>query len=364
LKAVVLAGGYATRLRPISYALPKLLFPVLGKPMIYWTLDLLKNTGVEEVVLGVNYFAETLQAKVGSSYNGMSLKYSLESQELGTAGPMKLASTSTDINESFVAMNGDVIAQINLRDMLEQHKQTGALVTDALHEVKSPSRFGVVQLGAREQIERFVEKPKRGEAPSRLVNAGIYIIEPEVLQLIPDNRKVSLEREVFPKLAANKKLYGFQFTGHWFDIGNLTDYRKANFALLRDSAETKGHGAGVSVADDAVVHEPIWLGENSSIGNKAHIGPNALLGANVAVGQRSRVVNSILFDRVTIGEGSEADGAILGTGVKLGDGVRIGEGCVVSPNVTILDRVRIAPGAIIHPFKEIDRNVRAAEHVM
>ena len=365
MKAVVLAGGYATRLRPISYALPKLLFPVLGKPMIYWTLELLNSIGVGEVVLGVNYLAEALRANVGSSYDGMSIKYSLESQELGTAGPIKLASANTELSETFIAMNGDIIAQIHLRDMLRQHEQTKAVITDALHEVEAPSRFGVVQLDAENRIQRFVEKPKPAAAPSRLVNAGIYVIEPDVLQLIPPNRKVSLEREIFPALAKERKLWGFTFSGHWFDIGNLRDYRKANFSLLRDSTpKSEAPGRNVNIATDATVRDPVSFGDNSRVDDLAHVGPNVLLGNNGYIAGHAKVAQSILFDGVSIGEGSEVNGAILGTGVKVGRGVKIGRGCVIAPNVTIADRIKIAPGAIIHPYKEITRNVRAAAHVM
>jgi mannose-1-phosphate guanylyltransferase len=365
LKAVVLAGGYATRLRPISYALPKLLFPVLGKPMIYWTLDLLNSIGVGEVVLGVNYLAETLRANVGSSYNGMSIKYSLESQELGTAGPIKLASANTELSETFIAMNGDVIALINLRDMLRQHEQNKALITDALHEVKAPSRFGVVQLDAENRIQRFVEKPKPGTAPSRLVNAGIYIIEPDILQLIPPNRKVSLEREIFPNLAKERKLWGFPFSGHWFDIGSLRDYRKANFSLLRNStSKSEAHRRNANIATDAAVREPVSFGDNSRVDSQAHVGPNVLLGNNGYIARHAKVAHSILFDGVSVGEDSEVNGAILATGVKVGKSVKISRECVIAPNVTVADRVKIAAGAIIHPYKEITRNVRAAAHVM
>ena len=365
MKAVVLAGGYATRHRPISYVLPKLLFPVLEKPMIYWTLDLLNDVGVDEVILGVNYMADTLRARVGSSYRGMSVKYSLEAQELGTAGPMKLASMNTEIKEAFFAMNGDVIADISLEAMLKQHQETKAVVTDALHEVEDPSRFGVVELGQGKQIRRFVEKPKPGAAPSRLVNAGIYIIDPEVLQQIDQNRKVSLEREIFPTLAKQEKLYGFQFSGHWFDIGSLSDYQKANFSLLTESSrKPKTLGENVNIADDSVIQTPVSLGDNSTVASQARVGPKLLLGSNGSIGRQAKVKDSILFERVSIGENSEVNGAIIGSGVTVGNSVRIGDGCVISPNVVIADRVKVGDGAIIHPYKEIDRDIGSAEHVM
>ena len=365
MKAVVLAGGYATRLRPISYALPKLLFPILGKPMIYWTLDMLESAGITDVILGVNYLADTLRAKVGSNYKGIRINYSLEGQELGTAGPIKLALAEAGVNETFIAMNGDVIAQISLQDMLKQHQQSKALITDALHQVKDPSRFGVVKMDAQNRIELFVEKPKPRTAPSRLVNAGIYLIEPEVLQLIPENRKVSLEREIFPNLARERKLSGFEFLGYWFDIGNLAEFRKANISLLRYSIQKPERQVlNARIATDAVIRRPVSLGDNSNVDSQARIGPNALLGNNVSVGRRAEVKQSILFDGVTIGEKSRIDGAIISTGARIGKSVKIDRGCIISPFVTVADRTKIHDGAIIHPYKEINRNVRAKAHIM
>ena len=365
MKGVVLAGGYATRLRPISYAMPKLLFPVVCKPMIHWTLDLLKSVGTTDVVLGVNYLADILRANVGSTYKGMRIDYSLESTPLGTAGPLKLASVNTQLDETFIAMNGDIIAQVNLPEMLKQHKETKALVTDALHEVRDPSRFGVVKLDSEKHIQAFVEKPRAGTAPSRLVNAGIYIIEPEVLKLIPPNRKVSLEREIFPTLAKEGRLYGFNFLGDWFDIGSLVDYRKANFSLLRASnQDSDAYAANVAIASEAKIRRPICIGENSKVEDGSRLGPNALLGRNCSIEGHSQVSNSILFDDVTVGEDCEINGAILASRVKLSKGVKIGRGSIISPNVTVAEGVRIASRAIIHPHKEIERNVGIAAHVM
>lgn len=363
MKGIVLAGGYATRLRPISYALPKLLFPVLGKPMIYWSLDLLRSLGTDEVILGVNYLAEALQRHIGSEYRGMRIKYSHETEPLGTAGPIKLASTITSIDETFIAMNGDVIAQIDLQEMLKQHKETKALITDALHEVKNPSRFGVVRLDAENRIRSFVEKPKQREARSQVVNAGIYLIEPHVLQMIPPNQKVSLEREIFPPLAKEGRLGGFTFSARWFDIGNLVDFRRANFAMLLDSTHSSLEDRR-KVTKDAMAQKSVFIGENSRVSCESSVGPKVLIGNNGSIEKGARVSESILFDRVTIGERSEVSGAILANDVSVGKRARIGPGCVISPRVKIADGVKIGSGAIIHPYKEINNNIRASAHVM
>ncbi len=365
MKAIILAGGYATRLRPISYALPKLLFPVLGKPMIYWTLDLLKGVGVEKVVLAVNYLADLLRSEIGSNYKGIDIDYSLEKSPLGTGGPIKLASEATRLDETFIAMNGDVIANIDLEKMLKHHAKTKAFITDGLHEVRNPARFGSVEIDSEGRIRHFVEKPKLRETPSRLINAGIYMIEPEVLNMIPPDRKVSLEREIFPLLARDGKLFGFPFSGDWFDIGSFSDYRKANFSLLEKHAKKAiSHQDKVRVANGATIKPPVILGENSKVGSRASLGPNVVAGKNELIQARARISHSILFDGVTIGAESVVSGAILASGVVVGRGVRIEQGSIVSPHVHIREGVKIGRKAIVHPYKEIESNVRSEMHVM
>jgi mannose-1-phosphate guanylyltransferase len=368
MKAVILAGGYATRLRPISYALPKLLFPVLGKPMIYLTLDLLKSIGISDVVLAVNYLAEPLRNMVGSNYNGINIRYSLEKAPLGTGGPIRLAAEETQFDERFIAMNGDVIADIDLEKMLKHHEQTGALVTDALHRVKDASQFGVAKLDSERRIRRFDEKPKMTGTRGGLINAGIYFVEPEVLKLIPSNRKVSIEREIFPVLAAEGKLSGFPFSGDWFDIGSFSDFQRANFSLLakKHTWPPAPIGAKPTVGRGTVLRlrQPVLLGEGSHLSNLAAIGPRVVAGKYTKIESKARVSNSILFDEVSIGEASVVSGAILASGVGIGKRVSIAPGSIISQQVQIHDGVRIGRKAVIHPYKDIESNVRAGTHAM
>jgi mannose-1-phosphate guanylyltransferase len=359
MKAVVLAGGYATRLRPITYTIPKLLFPILGKPMIYWTLDLLKSRGVDDVVLAVNYLAGALQARVGKEYRGMRIRYSLEDQPLGTAGPIKLASHVIKLDDTFIAMNGDVISVIDLTEMLKHHQMTHASVTDALHEVDDPTRFGVVQLDSDWLINRFVEKPSLAEAPSRMINAGIYLIEPSVLRMIPSKRMVSLEREIFPVLARRRKLAGFPFGGHWFDVGSFSDYRKANFALLQTLGSKSLLGA-----EKSKVVPPFFLGGNTKVDKTARIGPNAVIGKNCSIGRKARVSNSILFDHISLGDESTVSGAVIASDVSIGKRVKIEPGTIISPHVQIRDGVKIQKNVVVHPYKEITANLGTGLHIM
>jgi NDP-sugar pyrophosphorylase family protein len=362
MKAIVLAGGFATRLRPISYVIPKLLFPVAGKPMIYWTLDLLKRFQVDEVVLGVNYLAEDLRNAVGDNYRGMRITYSLEESPLGTAGPIKLASKITKLTKTFISMNGDIIANINLDEMLQRHRLSKVLITDALREVQDPSRFGVVEIDTMARIARFLEKPNRNETRSRLVNAGVYLIEPSVLKEIASGRKVSLEREIFPTLARRGRLGGFVISDYWFDIGNVSDYRKANFALTQKIA---GNSVQLNcVGRNSNLVPPILIGRHTSVGREARLGPNAILGNNVVVDKSVKISNSIIFDGVEIGQQSTVIGAILASNATIGKKVKIEQGAIISPKVLISDGVRVGRGAIIHPYREITKNIRPWTQVM
>ncbi len=333
--------------------------------MIYWTLDILKGIGVEKVVLAVNYLADLLRSEVGPNYKGVNIEYSLEESPLGTAGPIKLASEATHFDETFIAMNGDVIANIDLEMMLKHHAKTKASITDALYEVRKPARFGSAEIDREGRIRRFVEKPKSKEARSRLINAGVYMIEPEVLSMIPANRKVSLEREIFPLLVRDGKLFGFPFSGDWFDIGNLSDYQRANFSLLKKQAKgAVSYQDKVHVANSAIIKPPVIIGEDSKVEGGASLGPNVVAGKNELIQARARVSNSILFDRVTIGAESIVSGAILASGVVVGRGVRIESGSIVSPHVQIRDGVKIGRKAIVHPHKEIESNIKSETHLM
>ncbi len=368
MKAVVLSGGFATRLRPISYALPKLLFPVAGKPMIYWTLDLLQKYGVDHVVLAVNYLADQLRAKVGEKYGRMRISYSLEDHPLGTGGPIKLASRRLKPKSTFIAMNGDIITDIDLKQMLTHHKESKATVTDALHEVHDPTRFGVVQLDAEKTIRtaiqkpiskilRFIEKPVAEEAPSRLINAGIYLIEPETLTMIPSGRKVSLEREIFPVLAGRGRLFGFRFKGQWYDIGDFSDYRKANFELLKNRTTPRP-------LKKSRIKDPVLLGSHSRAETAVNLGPNVITGRNCTIRRGAQIDSSILFDDVVIGESSVISGAIIASNASIGRKVKIGRGVIVSSNVRISDDVKVGDDAVIHPHKEITANVPQKGNIM
>ncbi len=223
-KAFILVGGEGTRLRPFTYEIPKPLIPIKGKTLLEHVLDLLRKYQVNEAILSVGYKRGQIKDYFGNGARfGMKITYVEEESPLGTAGPMRMA--ESELTDTFIMMNGDILTNLDLFAMIDQHEETGAVGTIALTTVEDPSRYGVARLKGN-QILEFIEKPKKEEAPSKLINAGVYVLEPEVFNYIPKEGKSMLERDVFPKLANEGKLYGFPFAGQWFDTGTLEAYER------------------------------------------------------------------------------------------------------------------------------------------
>ncbi len=236
-KAVLLVGGKGTRLKPITDNIPKGLIPVQGKPITEHLFDLLKKYGIRDVILSTGYLKGQFRAHFGDgSKVGMSIAYVEENEPLGTAGPLKLA--KKQLTGSFIVSNGDELKDINIARMFRLHKRKGALATLALTSVEDPSAYGVARLDGSRIVE-FVEKPKKEEAPSNFINAGFYILEPEVIDMIPDGFSM-LEKDVFPKLAKMGKLRGFPFAGQWFDVGTHERYALAEKKWKGISASDDG----------------------------------------------------------------------------------------------------------------------------
>ncbi|MCJ7730864.1 nucleotidyltransferase family protein, partial [Candidatus Bathyarchaeota archaeon] len=231
MKTLVLAGGFGTRLRPLSCSRPKALFPIANKPLIDYTLESLSKADVETVILSVYYMAESLVRYLGPTKYNLGILYSREQRPLGTGGPIKKAKDMLN-GEKFMVMNGDLLTDLDYKQLINYHEEKGGIATVALTQVNDPYRYGSVELDWEGRITRFVEKPEFGMAPSNLINAGIYILEPEIFDYIPDGKKIRIETDVFPKLAEEQKLYGFESHGFWMDIGEPVDYLAANAAVL------------------------------------------------------------------------------------------------------------------------------------
>ncbi|MBS7629504.1 NDP-sugar synthase [Candidatus Bathyarchaeota archaeon] len=357
IKALILAGGYGTRLRPLSCSRPKLLFPIAGRPMIELILDELSRNSVEEAVLASHYMADMIRGHLGDRYKDIILHYSVEAQPLGTGGAIKLAEKNLGDGD-FIVLNGDIISSPPLKDMVQRHRSMNAIATIMLCRVKDPSHFGVARLTKTMRIVEFIEKPKLGEAPSRWINGGAYILSHEVLNHIPAGRKVSIEREVFPELASTGRLYGYKYVGEWFDIGRFEEYRRANKTVLGRISKGKIEVAsGVRVEADAQLKPPLYLGSGTVVGRGAMLGPNTSISDSTIIGEDSKIIDSILFERVHVGRGSTVKGSVIGEGAYLSDGVNLGEGCVIGDNATIHSGVTLKGGVAVCSNKEITKSI-------
>ncbi len=323
MQALILAGGEGTRLRPLTTKVAKPVVPLANRPFISYMLDWLEHHGFDDVVMSCGFLADGVRAVLGSGDPGrVSIRYVEETEPLGTAGPVKLAAPLLD--ERFAVLNGDILTDIDLSSVMAFHEGRGARVTLTLTPVEDPSSYGVILTGDDGQVEAFIEKPQ-GQAPSNLINAGIYVLEHEVLAEIPEGRAVSFEREVFPALVG-AGLYGIEREGYWLDIGTLERYLQATRDILAGKVATAvrpGLGSGTQVDPHALVFDPTLTGSACAIGAEAELGPDVTLGDGCLIEPGAVVRDSALHDGVTIAEGAEVVGCIVGSGAAVAPGQRV-----------------------------------------
>jgi mannose-1-phosphate guanylyltransferase len=312
MRAVVLVGGFGTRLRPLTLHVPKPMLPVGHRPIVEHLMNELAAAGVTEVVLALGFKPEPfLAAFPDGTCAGLRLHYAVEPEPLDTAGAIRFAAGHIGIDDTFVVVNGDVLTDLDIAALVRFHRDRGAEGTLHLTPVDDPSAYGVVDSDADGRVRRFVEKPAPGTEPSDEVNAGTYVLEPSVLARIPGERRVSIEREVFPAMAAEGSLFALRTDDYWLDTGRPEPYRRANLDLLdgvRRSARCEAIEPGAVVAPTAeVVHSLVSAG--ASIGDGARVVDSVVLpGARVGAG--AVVSQSVVMGRV--GTGAVVDDAVIG----------------------------------------------------
>jgi len=355
LKALILAGGFGTRLRPLSCTRPKTLFPIVNKPLLQWTLERLAKSNIAEAILAVSYQTEVLIKQHKIPKCGLHITYSRDplKKPLGTGGPIKKAEKLVGYDAPFLVLNGDIFADVDYKEILKIHEEKDAAATIALHSVKDPSRYGVAELTRKNRIKRFIEKPPREAAPTNLINAGVYVLSPKIFKHIPKNRAVSIEREVFPKLAKEGGLYGYVFDGLWIDIGKPEDYLEINKILLDSFIKPQKYNFKHKVE----VKEPNAFDKGVVIGEKSIIGPYVVLGRDVTVGNGVQIQNSVIFPRTVISDFASIKGAIIGEDAIVGKRVKISRGCILGDYVKIKDNISLANGVSICPSKEVSEKV-------
>ncbi len=369
MKAVVMAGGEGSRLRPLTLGRPKPMVPLVNKPVIAHILTLLKKHGITEVVVTVQYMADIIQRYFGDGHGlGMRLYYSVEDTPLGTAGSVKNAQAFLD--EPFIVISGDALTDIDLTKVIAFHQQKRAKITITLFRVPDPLEYGVVITDANGRIQRFLEKPGWSEVISDTVNTGIYVIEPDVLDYFEANKVFDFSQNLFPlMMEKGDPLYGYVADGYWCDVGNLQEYLRASGDILEGRVQVGPLGTevqpGVWVEDDvhiapsAVLGGPVFLGSGVRVRAGAHIVGPAVIKENTIVDARAHVERSVIWANSYIGEAADVRGCIIGSqcnvkgqavifeGAVVGDGTTIGQQAVIHPNVKIWPGKEIEAGAIV-----------------
>ena len=335
MQALILAGGAGTRLRPLTNTVPKPVLPLAERPHISYVIDWLGRHGVDDVIVSCGHLAEGMQAALEGGA-GPRIRYATEPDARGTAGAIRFAEDL--LGDRFLVLNGDVLCDLDLSAQIAQHESTGARATLALYPVEDPSAYGLVRRREDGEITEFLEKPDPGQIDSDEINAGAYVLERSVLDLIPPEREVSIEREIFPQLVG-KGLFGRRLEGYWIDIGTPERFRQANWDILEGEVET--------VIADRVDSDGVWIDGSAEVSERAEVTGPAMVGRGVSVGAGARIgPRAVLGEDTAIGADAVIDGSVLLPGCRLGEGARLRE-AILASGVEIEAGAEPAPGAVL-----------------
>ncbi|MBW3593138.1 MAG: NTP transferase domain-containing protein [Actinobacteria bacterium] len=374
MRAVVMAGGEGTRLRPLTSNQPKPMVPIVGKPCMEHIVDLLRRHGFEDVVVTVAFMPQAIRSYFGDGEaHGVRIRYSVEEAPAGTAGSVKLAEEALDA--PFLVISGDALCDIDLDALVRFHEEKDAAVTIALKSVDNPLEFGIVVTDEEGRIERFLEKPSWSQVFTDTINTGIYVLDPDVLRHVPTDRPYDFSKELFPLLLEmGRPLYGHVVDGYWQDIGNLDQYRQANFDALDErvtleipGVRLRGNvwvGAGVELDDLDAVEGPAFIGNYCRIAPQATVGPYAVLSSSVVLREHARLARTVADSSTYIGRSALVEGAILGRMCDVRPHVRIHEGAAIGDQVALGEQSVVMPGIRIYPSKEVEAGAQVDRNVI
>jgi mannose-1-phosphate guanylyltransferase len=350
MQALVLVGGEGTRLRPLTLTRAKPAITLVDRPFIRFMVEWLAHHGTEEIVMACGFGAADLRAALGDEIpGGPVIRYLEEPEPLGTAGPVRLACDEGLLGDRFLVVNGDILTDLDLTAHIRAHAERDAVASLALYPVDDPSSYGLVRRDADGAVRGFLEKPDPAQIDTDEVNAGAYVLERSVVDLIPAGRPVSIEREVFPRLVG-QGLFGLRLDGYWLDIGTPERYLEASWDILTGAVDTevaaRMNGTGLALDEhaeidgSAVLEAPALVEAGARIGAAA-VGPRAVVGEACEVAEGARIRGSVLHERCRVGEGAVIEDSILGAGVEIGAGVEVGHGSVIGEDA------RIEPGTVV-----------------
>jgi len=366
MKAVIMAGGKGTRLRPLTSHTPKPMVPLLNRPCMEYIIDLLKKHGITEIAVTIQYLPEVIKSYFGDgSRFGVHIEYFEETTPLGTAGSVKNCESFLD--ERFIVISGDALTDINLIEAIHFHETNESLATLVLTQVENPLEFGVVMTDDHGKIVRFLEKPSWSEVFSDTVNTGIYILEPEILSMIQKDKEVDFSKDIFPALLQQQKpMYGFKADGYWSDIGSLEIYRQAQFDMLDRVVDVKIKAKeiapgifmepGVKLDSSVKIEGPAYIGKNCLLQYGVTVGAYTVLGNHTTIASGVKLYQSILWENVYLGKKVEVTGATFCGNITVGESAIISEGAVIGNHTRLGAKAHVKSGVKIWPQKEVEEN--------
>ena len=352
MKAILLAGGKGTRLRPLTIHTPKPIVPIFNRPFLHYQIDLLKQVPeIDEVILSLNYQPRRIEEIFGDGSDiGIRIRYVVEPAPLGTGGAIKYAGDK--LTESVVVFNGDVLTQIDLASVIRLHRERNAKATIVLTPVENPSAYGLVETDAAGNIQRFLEKPKPEEITTNKINAGIYILEPDTFDRIPSDVAWSVERSYFPSLIERGETFvGYTYEGYWIDIGTPEKYTQVHRDIMdgRYSAGPfRDHGAGrqwisrdARIEEGARVESPCFIDEGVLVKAGAHIAPYSVIGRQSQIEEQAAINGAIIWPNCRVGEHAVVNNTIVGRNCHIGRHVTLSAGAVLGDKTTLTDSTSV-----------------------
>jgi NDP-sugar pyrophosphorylase family protein len=351
MKAILLAGGKGTRLRPLTLHTPKPIVPIFNRAFLHYQIDLLRQVPeIDEVILSLNYQPRRIEEIFGDGAElGIKIRYVVEPAPLGTGGAVKYAGESVD--GSVVVFNGDVLTQIDLASVIRLHRERHARATIVLTPVENPSAYGLVETDTNGNVTRFLEKPKPEEITTNHINAGIYVLEPDTFDRIPRAVSWSIEHSYFPSLIERGETFvGYVYEGYWIDIGTREKYLQVHRDIM-DGRYTAAPFAGMApprvvvsseakVDGSATVEGPCFIDAGAVVKPGARIGPYSVIGRQTQIDEGAVVQGSIVWSNCRVSQEARLEGAIVGRNCHLGRGVSVGDGAVLGDRTTLTDYTR------------------------
>jgi len=354
MKALILAGGKATRLEPLTINTPKALIPVLNVPFLEYVIRNLAGHGIEEMVLAMGHLSQPIEDHLGNgSQFGVRLHYSIEDTPLGSAGAAKNAEMY--LGGTFLVLNGDIFADMDFTAMIDLHRKKKAKATIAVTPVDDPTRYGLVDTDEQGRVTRFLEKPKPEEITTNMINAGAWLVEHDILSQIPFRTQFSFERNVFPQLLdQGEPVYAYPISGYWIDMGTPETYLQLHRDLLGGKSKHYTHAEEIMVGEKTDIHHtvectgPVLIGDSCSIGQGVRLIGPVVIGNGCTIGEDSVIQESVIWCNVSLGRGVSLRNCVIADSCQLDAGSRA-EDSVLGDNVTVVSNYTLKPGSKIGP---------------